>query len=144
MHIIQTLSSRLESIPAYTQFLTEQLAAYSLSEEQLFDLKLALQEALVNAIKHGNKFNPALSVEVAVEASEQSITISVHDQGEGFNVEHIPDPTDGANLSKTSGRGLFLIRKLMDQVEFFDCGRGIKMIKFLTKEAGGEYPSGKA
>ena len=74
-----------------------------------------------------------MSVEVSVETKDGSLVITVVDQGEGFDFKNIPDPTKGDNLQKVSGRGIFLIRNYIDKVEFSDCGRRIKMIKFFQK-----------
>jgi serine/threonine-protein kinase RsbW len=134
MIIQEDIPSRLNVIPGFTLSLKEKLAHLSLKEEEIFNIQLCLEEALVNAIKHGNKLNPDLSVQVTVEAKDDSVIITVIDQGKGFDSKNIPDPTDTDNLQKLSGRGIFLIKKLMDKVEFFDCGRGIKMIKSLKKE----------
>lgn len=141
--IHEKLPSRLEAIPDFLQNVSDKLTALSLSQEEVFNIKLALQEAMVNAVKHGNKSDPHLSVVAKVEANTQRVVIEIVNEGEGFDAARIPDPTRSENLLKTSGRGLFLIRKLMDEVVYFDCGRGIRMIKSLKKEAHGEDPRGK-
>ena len=69
-------------------------------------------------------------VYVDLKADSKSIEMVVTDQGDGFDYEDIPDPTTDENIYKTYGRGIFLIKKLMDGVEFFDGGRSIKMIKY--------------
>ncbi len=138
MTISQKLPSRLELIPEFIAHLIEKIKYLSLEEEQIFNLKLSLEEALVNAVKHGNKLNPNLSVEVSLQARDSSLIIKVKDEGEGFDFKNIPDPTQDNNLEKLRGRGVFLIKNLMDEVEFFDCGRGIKMIKFFKKEENRE------
>ena len=135
MIIQENIPSRLDTIPDFILSLKERLAHLSLKEEEIFHIQLCLEEALVNAVKHGNKLNPDLSVQVLVESQDDSLAITVIDQGKGFDFKNVPDPTVTDNLPKVSGRGIFLIKKLMDKVEFFDCGRGIKMIKSLKKEA---------
>lgn len=99
--------------------------------EELFDVKLCLDEALINAVKHGNKFSPELQIEARIEVSAGILTIEVKDQGEGYDFTKIPNPTEEDNLHRNSGRGVFLIKKHMDKVQHFDCGRIIKMIKFV-------------
>ena len=143
MIIAQKLPSRLESIPQFLEVLIEKIKGSAvLSEEELFNVKLCLEEAIVNAVRHGNKLNPELSVEVIIEAGPDALTLKVINQGEGFDYSKVPDPTKGENFLKTSGRGVFLIKQLMDKVDYFDCGRGIKMIKFLkSKEARREDKS---
>ena len=135
MIIQEKIPSRLDAIPEFTLSLLGKLKHLSLKEQEIFNIQLSLEEALVNAVKHGNKLNPNLSAQVSVEAKDGSLIITVIDEGEGFDFKDIPDPTNIDNLQKPSGRGIFLIKKLMDKVEFFDCGRGIKMIKSLKKEA---------
>jgi serine/threonine-protein kinase RsbW len=138
MTISDKIPSRLDIIPDFIFGLTEKLKSLALAEKDAFNIKLSLEEALVNAIKHGNRLNPDLCVEVMLEATDERIEITVRDQGQGFNVVSIADPTAPENLKKSSGRGVFLMKHLMDKVEYFDGGRGVKMIKFFKKEAGHE------
>jgi serine/threonine-protein kinase RsbW len=91
---------------------------------------------LINAINHGNKFSPDLEVEAKVEFKDDVLIMEVKDRGKGFDFTKIPNPTEEDNLHRNSGRGVFLIKKHMDKVEYFDCGRTIKMIKFL--KSGGK------
>lgn len=109
-----------------------------LEEEEVFNIRLSLEEALINAIKHGNKLNPDIFVQVSAQKEGGSLVIKVTDLGRGFDFNNIADPTRPENLTKLNGRGIFLIKKLMDKVEFLDCGRTIKMVKFLKKEAESE------
>ena len=109
----------------------DHLTDLKLDENSLFKIVLCCEEALINAIKYGNKNNKALPVEVTLSKNPKNIEISIKDKGDGFNYKNIPDPTTDENLTKTSGRGLFLIKKLMDKVEFLDNGSRIKMIKYL-------------
>jgi len=129
MIISEKLPSRLEVIPEFIRESIEKIKHLTI-EEDIFNIRLSLEEALVNAIKHGNRLNPNLSVEVNIETDDDRLTITVKDEGEGFDFNNVTDPTKGRNLKKFSGRGIFLIRNLMDKVDFFDCGRGIKMVKF--------------
>ncbi len=133
MIISESLPSRLEAVGQFSTKVVDSLRKIGFSMEELFDVKLCLDEALINAIKHGNKFNPELNVEVRIEAKDEVLAITVKDHGEGFDFTQIPNPTEEDNLHRNSGRGVFLIKKHMDKVEHFDCGRTIKMIKFLQK-----------
>ena len=88
-----------------------------LDEDQLFDVSVAVRESVVNAIKHGNKNDQ--SKRVVVEFStvpRDQMTVRVQDQGEGFDPEDVPDPLSPENLMKGSGRGIFLIRRFMDEM----------------------------
>ena len=131
MKIIEKMPSRLESIPGFISGLLEKMKPLTVSEEEIFGIKLSLEESLVNAIKYGNKMNPGLFVEVSIEAKDDVLSISVKDQGQGFDFENILDPTKEENLERTSGRGIFLIKSLMDEVRFCDGGSKIMMKKSL-------------
>lgn len=131
IHISEKIPSRVELIPGRIDSFINKLETLHCQEEELFNVKLSLGEALANAMKHGNKFNPDLFVDVEINSEANRLIIKVHDQGKGFDHKQIPDPTSSDALIKNSGRGIFLIRKLMDQVSFFDCGRGIEMVKFI-------------
>ncbi|MBU1147768.1 MAG: ATP-binding protein [Candidatus Omnitrophica bacterium] len=102
-------------------------------KEDTFNMKLCLEEALANAVRHGNKLNPDLFVEVTVGIDADRVIIKVKDHGHGFDFKAVPDPTEDTNFQKPCGRGIFLIKNFMDEVDFFDNGRGIKMVKFLKE-----------
>jgi serine/threonine-protein kinase RsbW len=95
-----------------------------------FDIELALQEALANAIRHGCHADPTESVECRVTyESTGDVLIVVRDPGPGFDFTRVPNPLEDANVLRASGRGLFLIRQLMDEVRFASGGREIQMRK---------------
>lgn len=94
-----------------------------------FAIKLALEEAVVNAIKHGNKFDETKRVFVSAEISRQQARITVEDQGPGFDRTCVPDPRCDENLEKCSGRGILLIEAYMNQVEWSNRGRRISMLR---------------
>ena len=134
MNFSERIFSRLELIPDCIEKLIKKIKHLSLAEEELFDIKLCLQEALVNAVKQGNKFDTNLEVECSIEVLDDRLTIQVKDQGAGFDEQAVPCPAHTENLTKTSGRGVYLIKKLMDEVKYFDRGSGVKMTKFINKE----------
>lgn len=129
------MPSDLKVIPEFIPKILGKAEVSAIEEDEIFNIKASLGEALVNAVKYGNKMNPSLYVDVSLEVLDDRVIIKVKDQGEGFDFKNPPDPTTDENLEKLSGRGLFLIKGMMDEVEFFDCGRGIKMVKFI-KEGG--------
>ena len=133
MHIYEKLPSNLELIPGLISRFIKEIGVLSLGHDDIFDIKLSLEEALVNAIKHGNKMNPETLVGFRADIKDDKLTLEVTNSGPGFNFRSIPDPTAEDKLARTSGRGIFLIKKLMDEVDFSDCGRTIKMIKFIRK-----------
>ena len=137
MIIEKVLPSQFEVIPDFIQqtFISLQKEV-SLTQEEAFDIKLVLEEALTNAIKHGNQFDPKRAVTVCVSLLDDYLTISVKDEGAGFDADKIPDPTREDKLMKTSGRGVFLIKKIMDEVRFVNGGREICMVKKFTNQRG--------
>ena len=105
----------------------------SLDEYTLFRIVLSAEEALINAITYGNKSNRKLPVQIKVIKKPDQVEITIKDQGTGFNYKNLPDPTDDENLPLPCGRGLFIIKKLMDNVSFSDNGSCIKMVKYFKK-----------
>lgn len=126
------IKSTLSETSKFTQSLLKHLQDFCVDEAAVFDIKLALEEALINAVKHGSKNKSALSIEIDYSISDSSFKISIQDQGSGFNYKGLQDPTAGKNLLKTQGRGIYLIRHLMDEVSFNKSGNKITMIKYLT------------
>lgn len=101
-------------------------------EEDKFGIHLAVEEALMNAIKHGNQRDPNKFVSVQYYMAPELLRISVADEGEGFNPEDVPDPTLDENLELPSGRGLMLMRTFMSLVEYNDKGNRVLMEKKKT------------
>jgi anti-sigma regulatory factor (Ser/Thr protein kinase) len=101
-------------------------------DDEVMKVELALQEALSNAIRHGCKGDPSKQVQCCVTFDEAGdIVIVVRDPGAGFDVSAVPDPLEGANILKPSGRGVFLINQMMDTVEYAEQGRQVLMRKRL-------------
>jgi serine/threonine-protein kinase RsbW len=89
-----------------------------LADEAAFGIDMAVREAITNAIVHGNKEDDTKQVEMTLNCSPRAVEIEVSDQGAGFDPGSVPDPTAAENLMKTSGRGNFLMRSFMDEVEW--------------------------
>jgi len=100
------------------------------SKDDIFSIHLAVEEAFINAVKHGNKMDLDKKVEFCYQIDNEKVEISVKDQGKGFDPDQIPDPRCGDNLFKPSGRGLFLIRSYMDEVKHNDKGTCLKIVKY--------------
>lgn len=94
-----------------------------------FAIKLAVEEALVNAIKHGNQLDPEKKVRVGYSVDDVRFRISISDEGPGFNPADVPDPTADENQDRPCGRGVFLIKNFMTSVEYPGCGNTIIMTK---------------
>ena len=93
-----------------------------------FNLRVALCEALANAIVYGNRLDPEKRVYVRVEVADEELAVYVRDEGEGFDPEHVPNPTDPERIGLEEGRGIFLIRQMVDEVHYNDRGNSICMI----------------
>jgi serine/threonine-protein kinase RsbW len=105
------------------------LAAAGYSEGETFGVRLALEEALVNAIKHGNGCNPAKRVRLRYRVNDECFMAEVEDQGGGFDPKQVPDPLDPANWERASGRGLMLMRHHMTSVHFNTIGNCVRLCK---------------
>jgi len=121
------IESDLSAVKRVEREILTALAEMGYSEDDVFNVRLALDEACINAVKHGNRNNPAKSISVRVEADEDTILIEVADEGTGFDYTRILDPRDVERLQETGGRGLFLIQQFMEQVDFSETGNSICM-----------------
>ena len=123
------LPSDLTLMNGVLQYLLERVAKMGVISSEGSNLFVALDEAFVNAVKHGNKNDPTKLVRVGAELSPKEACFTIEDEGEGFDVQTIPDPRDPANLFKSSGRGVLLIYNIMDEVEYNAQGNRVKMVK---------------
>ena len=106
-----------------------QLKAQQFSEREIFSIKLALEEALINAIKHGNRFDPSKRVRIAYNVRPERFDIRITDEGPGFDPADVPDPTAAENLERPCGRGLMLMRYYMSEVSFNSQGNVVAMTR---------------
>ena len=123
------LPSDLSLMNGVLQYLLERVSKLGIVTPERSNLFIALDEAFVNAVKHGNKNDPSKLLRVTAELSPREACFTVEDEGEGFNMQEIPNPCDPANLFKTSGRGVLLIYNIMDEVEYNAQGNRVKMVK---------------
>jgi serine/threonine-protein kinase RsbW len=105
------------------------LKAHQFSEREIFAVRLALEEALVNAIKHGNQMDRSKKVRVAYRVHAERFDVVVADEGPGFDPAEVPDPTAVENLERPCGRGLMLMRHYMNEVRFSCHGNSVSMTK---------------
>jgi serine/threonine-protein kinase RsbW len=136
-HIEFELPSDLSLMNGVLHYLLERVTRLGVVKPERSNLFIALDEAFVNAVKHGNKHNPSKLVRITADLSPAEARFSVEDEGEGFNLRDIPDPLDPANLFKTSGRGVLLIYNIMDEVEYNERGNRLTMVK-RTEESAAE------
>ena len=109
--------------------IAEALEACGFGERDIFCIHLALEEALANAIKHGNQMDPGKSVSGTYEVSPERFDVKIVDEGPGFDPGDVPDPTNPENLERHCGRGVFLIRHYMNSVEYHGTGNVVTMSK---------------
>jgi serine/threonine-protein kinase RsbW len=104
-----------------------------LDEDERFRVTMAVHEAAINAVLHGNDYNPALEINVSMENTGSKLIFVIADQGSGFDPDHLPDPSAPENILRGTGRGIFLIRSLMDEVSFrkLNPGTELTMVKLL-------------
>lgn len=139
MRVSYRFDSTLESVNQ-AEALAAQLASQAgMDEEEVSRVSIAVREAAVNAVLHGNAYDPAKKVSVSFEQSGGALAITVADQGRGLDQNSLPDPLAPENLLKQSGRGIFLIRAFMDEVHIrnLEPGTEITMIK-RVRGAGAE------
>lgn len=110
----------------------QHLQARHVSEHDIFSIKLALEEALVNAIKHGNQMDRAKKVRISYQLFADRFDVQIFDDGSGFDPNDVPDPTAFENLERPCGRGLMLMRHYMTEVAFNQRGNGVTMRKVFT------------
>jgi|SRR5215470_17813875 len=128
--IRNTLPSDVEMVAPFVDQLMRFISKFRVAEGDHFGIDLALREALVNAIVHGNQENSSKRVYVNCRCSaDGEVSIAVEDEGNGFNHEAVPDPTSPDNRTLTHGRGIYLMRTLMDEVHFEQGGSVVCMRK---------------
>ncbi len=109
--------------------LLARLIAEGWSRRDRFAIHLAVEEALVNAIRHGNRLDPGKRVQISCRLSDELVKVEIVDEGPGFDACRIPDPTTDERLEMPGGRGLALMKAFMSQVEFSRCGRRVTLVK---------------
>jgi serine/threonine-protein kinase RsbW len=122
------LPSDLRLIDSAVQYLVARCRDFHYSGSRLtLNLRVGVAEALANAMIYGNRRDTSKRVHVEVDLSMERLSIVVRDQGPGFDPATVPDPTLPENLERTGGRGIFLIRELMDEVDFNECGNCVRL-----------------
>lgn len=111
------------------QDIEDALKLHQYSEKEVFGIRLALEEALVNAIKHGNQMDRAKKVHISYRVRYEHFEIEIADEGPGFDPTDVPDPTAPENLERCCGRGLMLMRHYMTEVDYSRRGNAVRMRK---------------
>lgn len=129
-----TFPSRIEAVGEAAAAVSEFLNRLKIGEDVAFGVDMAVREAVTNAVLHGNKLDEAKVVELKLRNTPAVFEVTVHDQGNGFNPNDVPDPTKEENILRTSGRGIFFMRNFMDEVDWSADPKGgttVRMIKRL-------------
>ena len=131
-----TIPSRLEEMEAVHKLIAAAVREYELTDELAHWIELTISESMINAIQHGNKADPAKKATLKISSTGDTIEIIVEDQGTGFKLDKIADPTDIANLLKPSGRGILIIRSFMDEVDLTQREGGGCRLRMVKKIRG--------
>ncbi|MGA8312077.1 MAG: ATP-binding protein [Terriglobales bacterium] len=134
-----TLDSTLETVDSAEQAASRIASEAGFDDDEVMRIAMAVREAAVNAVLHGNAYDPGKKVSLAFERIGADLIITIRDQGKGLDPDKIPDPLAPENLLKTSGRGIFLIRSFMDEVQISpsQTGTEIKLIKHVPGSSEG-------
>ena len=137
-----TVPSRLEEMEAVHAMVDKAIKEYKLNGDIAHWIELTISESMINAIQHGNKADPQKNATLKISSNGDVIEIIVEDEGKGFTLDRVADPTHEANLLKPSGRGILIIRSFMDEV---DCtareggGCRLRMVKKLSGNHGADH-----
>lgn len=123
------VSSDLRQVKGPEQQILSDLARCNYDEESIFAIKLALEEALTNGVKHGNRNDSSKTITVRFHVTPERVVICVRDDGPGFRPELVPDPTADENLERPNGRGIMLMHAYMTKVSYNEAGNEVWMLK---------------
>ncbi len=133
--IDQLLASDLGSVDQAEEAVLRLAETVGFDEDARLDLGLAVREAMVNAVVHGNQYNSSKQVRLRIATSSDSVRVTILDEGDGFEVKAVPDPLDTENLLKTSGRGLLMMQTYVDELAVRRAQQGgteVTMVKYLA------------
>lgn len=134
------IPSSQKYLRAVDDYLERKLRRAGLDRSLVADLAISVSEAVNNAIQHGNKGDPSKKVTVRCALENRRVTIEIEDQGAGFDPAALPNPLEEANLLKEVGRGIFIVKKLVDELSFTPAvggaGMVVRLVKFLSAAGG--------
>lgn len=131
-----TLESTLQSVDKAESIALEAAREVGFDDDEQNDIGMSVRECVVNAVVHGNRYNAKKKVHLAIEPSDQKLSIIVGDEGDGFDLSALPDPLASENLLRQSGRGILLIRAFMDEFDLHPRqggGTEIRLVKNLSR-----------
>ena len=133
--MVMSLDSALDSVDRAEEEVVRYAEGAGFGEEDVQKVGMAVRESMVNAVLHGNRYDPEKKAGVRVEVQNGNLVITITDEGAGFELEDVPDPLANENLLRHSGRGIFLIRAFMDDVKvrrLAPRGTEVRMVKHKT------------
>jgi serine/threonine-protein kinase RsbW len=129
------IPSTLDYLPHVDEFVERKLRKLRIKKDQIADIAISVSEAVTNAVMHGNKNDLSKKVKISIKTDSSYVEVTVEDEGGGFDPGSVQSPIEEENILKEVGRGIFILKSLMDKVDFF-CepkkGTKVKMVKFLT------------
>lgn len=129
-----TIPSKLEELETVQKLIGKATTAFGLTEDIAYWMELTISESVINAIRHGNESDPTKKAYLSISYDGQSVEVIVEDQGKGFDLDDLADPTRAENLLKPCGRGILIIRSFMDEVKLSPTEAGgtrLRMLKHL-------------
>ena len=126
--------SRFKYIEQVNDLIAQLFMRTNMAPDEIWELKLAMHELGINAIEHGNKKDPTKQVKIICTIYDGRLEFVVQDEGQGFDLEKIPDPTDAEGVQRDRGRGIFLVNRLMDEVDYVNGGSKVRMVRFLNRD----------
>jgi len=121
------ITSSSDNIRLVERLVEDVCDVFNVNEDSYGNILIAVTEAVNNAIYHGNKGNPNKHIKIGFESENKKLKFIVSDEGEGFDYEGLPDPTDPLYIDKPHGRGVFLMKNLADEVEFKNNGQEVEL-----------------
>jgi serine/threonine-protein kinase RsbW len=125
-----TIASSYDDAREVQRLIRDEVVKAAFDDDSQFAIKLALEEAIINAIKHGNKLDQTKHVHVEWKITPEFAEIIIEDEGPGFNRDAVPNPTEDSNLEKLTGRGILLIETYMSNVEYSKGGRRVRLVRY--------------
>jgi serine/threonine-protein kinase RsbW len=127
------VESKSSAVVDVCKQILSKLETYNFGKDDIFAVHLTLEEAFLNAVKHGNKMDPTKKVKVDYSVDSDKVEISITDEGEGFEPDAVEDPRFGSGLFEPGGRGLLLMNSYMDTVKYNERGNSVYMVRYKEK-----------
>ena len=131
-----TLESTLQTVDKVEKMVMLEAEKAGFDDENQHHIGMAVRECMVNAVVHGNRYSKKKQVHLAIETSESALAVTIGDEGDGFDLNSLPDPTHPENLLRQSGRGLLLVRAFMDEFDVHPRpggGTEVRLVKSVSR-----------